>query len=499
MSVLESLRKGTDTAGTRVFIGVVFLAFIVFFARSGNDSNQTSIAATVNGTAITESDVSRVVRQMAAQRRTNVTQDQYPQLRADAIEQLVTVEVLVQEADRLGISVSTEEVARVISRDDKFKGKDGKFDQKTYDKFLKQIDRTGARYEVELRRQMTFEKLSWLALRGVNVSDEEVAAAGKEALTQLTVTYIRLPTSAFLEDVPVTDAERDDFLAKNAEKVKARYDASFDRQFNLPKTYAMHAILLRTDIPGMDDAAKAATRAKAEEIQAQLAGGADFAELARRYSEDLSAGSGGDMGVLAANQLDPVLATAADAAGVGKVSPVVETGRGLQIIRVDAITEARQIPFDEAKSGLAVTMLREERVSGVTREFASKLLAAWTTADAPPRELTAAKMLPVDTTEPFSLASPPMAPPIAKSPELEAALRTATPGSVLPVPFEIDGNLLVVALNKREEPDAEQLKSLTPMIRTRLLYDRRQAFLGDWVQAVKAEATIELPGQTAQN
>lgn len=494
MSVLENLRKGTDSASTRVLMGVVAFALIAFFSGATGGSDSTSILATVNGTAITSSEVQRAMRMVAAQRRKQPTQEDMAQIQQEAIDQLITQEVLLQEADRLGIQVSPEEVARVIARNENFYGADGKFDQKVYDRFLKQTDLTGARYEHEIERQILIEKVAWIALRGVNVSDAEVKAAWTEEQTSLALTYVRLPTAAFLADVTVTDAERDEYVAKNGDALKKEYDESFERRFNLPKRYTLRTILLRTDLPGMDDAAKEATRARAEEIQKLAAGGADFGDLARRWSEDLTATRGGDLGTLAAGQLDPQLVAAADQTGAGKVSAVVSTGRGFQVVKVEAIEEARQVPFEEARNELAVEKLKEDRVLATTRAHAEKIIAAWTPSG-PPVELVEPKSLPVASTLPFSLQDPPTAPPVAKMPELALALRSAPAGAVLPTPFAADGAVFVVALDQRTTPDESAFEAGKALTRARLLYQRRGAFLDEWVQAAKARASIELPGQ----
>jgi len=490
MSVLESLRKGTDSAVVRVGMGVLFFAFIAFFANrsSSKSGDQSMTYATVNGAAITDGEVRQGLRSALGQRKKNPTDEEMRQIQSQVIDQLITQEALHQEAQRLGIAVSAEEIARYLKDVERFQ-KDGKFDEKTYEKALKGMDMSPARFETQIEEQLMYEKLVWMASSAVTVSDAEVKTAWREQGTRYTVTYVRLPTSAFLDGITVSDADRDGYIAKNGDKLKARYDESFDRQFNLPKTYTLHSILLRTDLDGMDQAARDATKARAELVHAQLVAGADFAELARRYSEDLSASKGGDIGAMAANQLDPTLAKAADETGAGKLSAVVETGRGYQIIRVDSIADARQIPFDEAKKDLAVAMLKDERVSGVAHEYASKVLSAWTTADAPPRELTEPMHLPVDTTPPFTLGQPAL-PALTESPEMLAAVKTARPGSVLPVPFEVKGTLFVVALNSREEPADSGYDRESGMVRAQLLYERKGTFLKEWVEAVKAKATV---------
>jgi parvulin-like peptidyl-prolyl isomerase len=82
-----------------------------------------------------------------------------------------------------------------------------------------------------------------------------------------------------------------------------------------------------------------ATRSKAEaeqqvnQLVAQIAGGADFAALAREHSDCPSRAQGGDLGQFGKGQMVPEFETAAFSMQVGEVSGVVETAFGYHLIR----------------------------------------------------------------------------------------------------------------------------------------------------------------------
>lgn len=486
MSVLENLRKGTESTGTRLLIGVVVAVFI-FWGVGETGSDKTYIYASINGQTITDSDFRRAYSQQARQADRNLTEDEEKDLGNRVLTGLVEEEALVQEADRLGISVSEEEVAREVVKIPSFAGADGKFEEKTYLRLLKSNGMSRGQFEQSVLRGLLVQKLADFASRSVAVSATELKAEYQKQETTLDLAFARLTTAAFLDDVVVSDADRDAFVTQNADRIKARYDESYDRFYNLPKRYQLRTILLRTDLPGTDEPA---VLARAEAVRAEARAGADFAELAKRWSEDLSASSGGLLGLQAKDQIDAALVTAADAAGVGKVSEVTKTSRGLQILYVEQIEDAKVITLDEAKPDLAVAMLKEERAPALVETFAARVIEAWKASGTPPTELLAEKRLAADTTGTFSLADPDV-PRLGDSAELRQQIEKAPAGYVVPVPLKLKDNVFVVSVTARTEADLARFEDTRTMLEGRLLAERRGAFLQQWRSDVVARATIE--------
>ena len=118
--------------------------------------------------------------------------------------------------------------------------------------------------------------------------------------------------------------------------------------------------------PGKPELTETEAKAKAEELRAQIVGGASFEEVAKNESDDVSSGAqGGDLGEFGRGQMVKEFETAAFEAKPGEVTPVVRTQFGFHIIKVDAHT---MTPFEEVKETLERTE-RQERLQAAIEKM----------------------------------------------------------------------------------------------------------------------------------
>jgi peptidyl-prolyl cis-trans isomerase C len=116
----------------------------------------------------------------------------------------------------------------------------------------------------------------------------------------------------------------------------------------------------------LEQNADVTTREKArgliESILAQIKKGANFAEMAKKHSQDPgSAPNGGDLGFFAKNQMVPAFAEAAFKTKPGQMTGVVETPFGFHIIKVTGSKPARDVGFDEVKAQIHEYLLSQQR------------------------------------------------------------------------------------------------------------------------------------------
>ncbi|MCM2336498.1 MAG: peptidylprolyl isomerase [Pseudomonas sp.] len=127
-------------------------------------------------------------------------------------------------------------------------------------------------------------------------------------------------------------------------------DAAADAAANMVTQFQARHILVRVADPSQDAAAKA----KVDTLAARLAGGADFAELARQESQDLTTQpTGGDLGWFAADAFGPQFGGQVAALQDGQVSPPFRTEAGWHIVQrmgsrqVNATDQTRRAQISE--------------------------------------------------------------------------------------------------------------------------------------------------------
>lgn len=123
-------------------------------------------------------------------------------------------------------------------------------------------------------------------------------------------------------------------VSVSPEEIERYYKAHADEYSTPGRTEISHIVFRLPEDASSDQVA--AISAKAEEVRAQIDKGLDFAEAARRYSEDASGKDGGHLGWFKKGELLEPMEAAADKLKVGEVSSPVRTRLGLHLVRVDA-------------------------------------------------------------------------------------------------------------------------------------------------------------------
>jgi peptidyl-prolyl cis-trans isomerase D len=380
------MRKSADSP---VLKGL-FVAIVVVFVFWGVGSMRTSsvdIAARVNDEIITRREFDRTYQNVANAYR-NMAPQGLPEdfIQSQAISQLVTTELLIQEADRLGLSVSDDELRDSIKSMPQFQV-EGRFDKDNYVEVLRLNNLKPGDFEILQQRQLLAGKVQELVRRGAHISQEELRERFRYENERVDLHFVRVPAANFTAQVTLSDEDVQKYFAEHQEQyrepervrleliefrpqdfaarvtpadaeVQAYYDAHLD-DYKKPEEVRARHILFKLG-PDATDAQKAEARKKAEDVLAKVKGGGDFAELAKQNSDDSTAAAGGDLGLFGRGVMTPAFETAAFALEPGQTSEIVETPFGLHIVKVEEKLPERQEPLDAVKASIIDTIKTQQ-------------------------------------------------------------------------------------------------------------------------------------------
>jgi peptidyl-prolyl cis-trans isomerase C len=149
-------------------------------------------------------------------------------------------------------------------------------------------------------------------------------------------------------------------------EARAFYDTNQDKFTRGASVKASH-ILIGVDAKASAEEKKKA-REKAEALRKEIAGGADFAAVAKGNSTCPSSQRGGDLGFFGAGQMVPEFEKAAFALKPGEVSDVVETQFGYHIIKVTEKKPAETTDFKDVQAKIE-EFLKGQKVNELIQAY----------------------------------------------------------------------------------------------------------------------------------
>ena len=150
------------------------------------------------------------------------------------------------------------------------------------------------------------------------------------------------------------------------------YDAH-KQDFSQPESEHLDEILISTGTDGAEDQAKvAAAKTKAEDVEAKLHAGGDFAELARSFSDGPTASGGGDLGDYKRGQLPQELEDKTFSLKPGEWTDPILTRQGWIILKVTQHTPAGTAPYKDVENQ-AANALYMSRMEPAIRDYLNKM------------------------------------------------------------------------------------------------------------------------------
>jgi peptidyl-prolyl cis-trans isomerase D len=395
MTLLDRMRR--HQSWLKWSLALVVLAFVVFYIPDFLQQDATTIGASprelvaeVDGRPLMAGEFQqRYVAQVQSYRQQfagalNAQLLRQLQVDQQILSQMVDEEVAVVEAERQGIRVSDDELAQQIFAIPGLQ-ENGRFiGEARYEQLLRTQNPplTKAAFEERMRRSLLIDRLRSALTDWMAVSDDELNREYRTRNEKVKLQVVALTADAFRGQVSVTDADltahfdahkaeyrvgeqraikyllldRDQVRQKvtvPANDVQRYYNANI-QQYQTPEQVRASHILLKTE--GKDEAA---VRKEAQAVLAQIKGGADFAELARKVSEDTSKEQGGDLDFFARGRMVPEFENAAFAMAPGQTSDLVKSQFGFHIIRVTDKRAGSTRTLDEVRQQIQDQLQQE--------------------------------------------------------------------------------------------------------------------------------------------
>jgi parvulin-like peptidyl-prolyl isomerase len=331
--VLKDLQRSRITKKGKIGIiaaasvlGAGIIAVVVWFVLSsgalsgifGQGFDMTKTLAKFDGGKVTQKEMDKYLVFLKNQDPASVpaeTDPQYVVLQQNIVDSLVVLKLLDQYGAKNGFSVTDAELSVEYDTLIKSYASQAAFEQDLVDR---KIDRSFL--DEQMKSQVLRDKI-----------------------------YAKVTAN-----IAVSDAETQKYYEDNKETL-----------FKVPDQVKVSHILIQFVPAGatVTDTIRAEAKKKIDDVASQLKNGADFAELAKKYSEDsASAPNGGDIGFVSAGQTVPEFEAAAFALEVGKVSDVVETTYGYHLLKVTEKKASYVQTYDEVKDTVKSYLLSNKQM-----------------------------------------------------------------------------------------------------------------------------------------
>jgi peptidyl-prolyl cis-trans isomerase D len=449
-----------------LLVGLSMLTYLVPSYNTGSGASDV-VVAQIGKDEITLPEVQRLIQ--SSLRGRQMPPEMLPNFIPTFIDQLVTERALAYQADRLGFKITDQDLANAIRMALPGLFQDGKFvGREAYAATLAQGNFTIEDYEAEMRRQVLLTRMRDVALEGVLVTPQEVEDVYRKRNEKVKVEFVKLTADKYKGEVQISPEDMQAYFKANSQRYmvqekrnlvvlladQAKIEQSLNPpdtdlqrmytqnrdQFRTGDTVDLRHILLKTE--GKPPADDAKIRAQAQDLLKQIKGGANFAELAKKYSEDPgSAAKGGEYDGVTHGQMVPEFDRAAFALKPGEISDVVKTQYGYHIIQVIRKQEARLKPFEEVKGELAAQW-KKEHANDIMQQISDKVQTALQKDPANPEKVAAQFNMQVLRFNGISAGS--SLPEIGASPDFDQAIAGLKKGEVSQA-VAVAGNKVVVA------------------------------------------------------
>ena len=391
--MLDFLRKRKRNWVIILFLGAIIVSFALFVGSGKIRDPAGADVAEINGEPITQREFAlhyeREVQRYRELLKGSLTPEMVKGLniKGNLIESLIQKKLVLQEARRLGLGATDDDLANHLAQAPEFQI-GGRFSKERYLQLLQANRLLPAQFEEEQREQLTVQRLYNVVIDAVHVTDAEVRERYRIEQEKINLNFLKLPLGDFASQVTLSDDDIKKYYERNKDsfkeplriqieylsypfdqytsavevsekEIEEYYKTNLNTQFHKPKEAKVRYISIGMG-PGTDDNQKRATHARAAAVVKEARAGKDFAALAKRESNDPTAAKGGDIGWVAAGQLPPLMEKTIFGLAKGAVSDPIESPAGFQIFKLEDIKEEKTLTLKEASAEITKIIKTEK-------------------------------------------------------------------------------------------------------------------------------------------
>ena len=386
------LFRSRDKA-VRIFLtallSLVALSMVAYlipgYGGSGGTSAGDNVVAEIGKQKVTVRDVQMAVR--AATRNRDLPPAMMAHYVPQMIDQMINEKAMIYQAVRMGLEVTEADTAKAIREQMPHLFPNGAFvGKEAYAAALAQQDMSIGEFEAYMQEQILLNRLRSVVLENTVVSKADIEREFRLKNEKAAIEYVKFDPQKLLAEVKVSPEEMRDYFEKNkasfriAEKrgmklvvldpakisesvavsdaqLLRAYEQNKDRYRTPDRVKARHLLLMTTGKPPEEEAK---IKAKAEDLLKQVKAGGNFAELAKKNSEDPgSKDKGGDLDWVVKGQTVPEFEKALFGLKPNEISGVVKTQYGFHIIQALEKQDAHLKTLDEVKGELTTELKKQ--------------------------------------------------------------------------------------------------------------------------------------------
>lgn len=385
--MLDFIRGSSGSFLTKIIFGIIILVFIFWGVGNYTSIGQHAVA-TVNGEQVTTVEFHKTINNALRNADMSVLRSDkaaFDAFKRDSLNRVILQMLVKQEADKLGILVTPQELQQVIVTIPAFQDETGKFSKEQYQTVLKQGQLTPGQFEKDIIDQLLMEKLMSYVAMGVSVTEEEVHNYFNFIREERIAEYVLFPLSDYAKaakpgEEAITAYYEDnknsfalparveyEYLRVSPESLAASYtidDAAAKAEYEnrnadymAPREYNLSLVALDAPADGGREKADAIRQTLVERSQA----GEKFANLVAEFSVLPEAkNDGGSLGWVKEQDLPAELSGLLADLPVGEISQAhLMQGRWF-LFMIEDKKEARLIPFEEVREEIKTALAQQK-------------------------------------------------------------------------------------------------------------------------------------------